>query len=242
MINLIVNEFKKLSIIKLVIMCVIIIITFAIIVLINKESSSFKTIYSVIPFLGILCTLIAGSIVSNEYNNGTFNIYLSKPYKRYKILLSKLLCVYIIIILFLILSIVSYTLFMSIYISVHIYIKEIIKCFVYTIPLFFISTFAFFLSTITKSSSLSCGISTFIYLFGSIISQLFFGINFNIIEYSFLPYLDFTIFENINELKVMNELLNINLTLNRGIIILVINIIILYLISNFIFIKRDISN
>ena len=44
------------------------------------------------PFLS---TIIAADIVSGEYSKGTFRLYLSRPISRSKILLSKLIIVYL---------------------------------------------------------------------------------------------------------------------------------------------------
>lgn len=73
-------------------------------------------------------------------------------------------------------------------------------------------------------------------------AQILFGINIKIIQYTFLPYLDFTIFSNNEELEIMNKELGINLSQNNGIIILLVSIIVLYLISNYVFNKKDIKN
>ena len=50
-------------------------------------------------FIIICIIMVSGSIVSDEYNKGTIKYLLIKPYKRYKILLSKLFSSIIIFVL-----------------------------------------------------------------------------------------------------------------------------------------------
>ena len=76
-----------------------------------------------------------------------------------------------------------------------------------------------------KNHVIVSSISILILCFGLIISQVLFGININIVEYTFLPYLDYSLFNDKLLLKEMNDELSIHLSLNRGIIIFCIGVL-----------------
>ena len=248
MIKLIKNELNKIFSFKYIIISLLFITSVFIVIYYNRDiedaSKVLNTSLYMIPFIGMITCLLTGGIMSNEFQNGTIRMYLTKPVKRWKILLSKLLAIYLIIFYYLFIVLISYILFESIYfdiksVNIIIFLKDY---FLYSIPVIFIGTLSLFLSTITISTSFSVGITCFIYLMASIIAQILFGIKFNIIQYTFLPYLDFTIFQNMDELNIMNSELGINLNVNNGIIILTLSTIILYLITNATFNKKDIKN
>lgn len=243
MIKLIINEFLKLRIIKIVYILFLLFITIFIIVYINRDSKDiFYTSIHLIPFLGLFLAILFGGIISNEYNAGTMRIYLTKPVKRYKVYLSKLIMMFMTIIIILLSIIIFYFiifLLLKINISKINHIDKLLLC---SIPLFFISVLILSISTITKSTSMSVGISLFLLLFSNIISQIFFGIKLTFIEYTFLPYLDFTIFEYIQDIKSMNIELGINLSINKGIVILIVYSILIFVISCYKFINTDINN
>ena len=98
-----------------------------------------------------------------------------------------------------------------------------------------------FISTIIKNTALCIGIDIFILVFSTLISQVLFGISFNIIEYTFLPYLDFNIFSDIDALNIMNNELGISLSIKRGIIIDLVFIIIFYRLGRLFFINKDVK-
>ena len=180
--------------------------------------------------------------MSNEFQNGTFKIYLTKPIKRSEILLSKILMMYLIVSIFIALIILSYlTCFIIFKIHFNSYYL-ISKFLLYSIPLFFIATFILFLSLITRSTAVSVGISLFTLLLSGLISEILFGINIKLIEYTFLPYLDFSIFENLVDINSLNYSLGLHLSINNGVIIIIFYSIILILCSFIIFNKKDISN
>ena len=245
MIKLIKNEILKINIIKIIILCVILIASVFIIVYVNKDFNGkdiFNTSIYLIPFLGVVICILFGGIMSNEFQNGTFKIYLTKPIKRSEILLSKILMMYLIVSIFIALIILSYlTCFIIFKIHFNSYYL-ISKFLLYSIPLFFIATFILFLSLITRSTAVSVGISLFTLLLSGLISEILFGINIKLIEYTFLPYLDFSIFENLVDINSLNYSLGLHLSINNGVIIIIFYSIILILCSFIIFNKKDISN
>ena len=71
MIKLINNEFKKIGFIKLIFPFIIFLI---VIILIFEFTDNMKnTIYNLIPFVGILTSIIYSGTISNEIENGTID-------------------------------------------------------------------------------------------------------------------------------------------------------------------------
>ncbi len=235
MIKLINNEFNKIKKSKLFFSQILFILSLFIMKKVS-DNDLLSLSYNLIPFIGVIVSIFFGGIISSEIENGTFRQYLTKPVKRYKIYLSKLISIFIYITLTIIL-IILFTFLLSKTIS----LRHIIKYFVYSIPVYFIGVFTLYLSTKFKSVSLCVGISIFTLSFSLIISQLFFGINVNIIEYTVLPYLDFSLFNDKIVLNNMNNELGINLNIYRGIIIDLATMFILYFLGNRKFIKKDIK-
>lgn len=236
MIKLINNEFNKIKKSKLLFSQLLFIITLFIMKKLSDDNL-LNLSYNLIPFIGIIVSIFYGGIISSEIENGTFRQYLTKPIKRWKIYLSKLISIFIYITITIILIIIF-----TFLLSKTFEFKHIIKYFVYSIPIYFIGVFTLYLSTKFKSVSLSVGISIFTLSFSLIISQIFFGININIFEYTFLTYLDFSLFNDKITLDNMNRELGINLNIYKGIVIDLLTMIIFYILGNRKFIKKDIKS
>lgn len=235
-IKLIINEFKKFGLFKMLITCLLFFIVIILIYL-NYKDGLISTSYKLIPFIGIITIIFFGGTISSEIENGSMKYYLTKPILRWKIYLSKLLTIYIFI-----LFVSTYILFVYLILIDKIDKSFIIMYYKYTIPLYLIGSICLFVSSIIKNTSLCIGINIFISVFSTLLSQILFGINFNIIEYSFLPYVDFSIFLDMKAIKLMNSELGINLSLNRGIYIDIIYSFIFYIFGNSIFNNKDIRN
>ena len=235
MIRLINNEFRKVKKSKLIFSQFLFVL---VIYIMNRlsDKSLFELTINLIPFVGIMTSIFYGGTISGEIENGNMRYYLTKPFKRWKIYLSKLISIFICISLTLIIIIISSIIIEGSFDKDYIY-----RFSLYSIPIFFIGTFILYLSTILKNSTLSVGLSIFILSFSLIISQLLFGVKFNIIEYTFLPYLDFSLFDDEFVLINMNNELGTNLSMNKGIIIDFVYMFILYFLGNRKFIKKDIK-
>ena len=235
MIKLIRNEFIKIKKSKLIFTQILFLIT---IIIVKKYSSKslFDLSFNLIPFISIMISILFGGIISKEIENGNFRYYLTKPYKRWKIYLSKLITI-IIYASITILLIILFSCILEKSID-KTYIFSFIK---YSFPVYFMCFYVLYLSTIFKSHSLSVGLSIFTISFSLIISQVLFGIEFNIIEYTFLPYLDFSIFKDYSSLMNINSELGINLNIKSGVIIDSIFMLLFYLLGNRKFIKKDIK-
>ena len=98
MIKLINNEFIKVKKIRILFTYILLIIS-----LIIMDKYSDKNIldlsYNLIPFIGIITSIIYGGIINGEIDKGTFRYYLTKPYKRWKIYASKMISIIIYIVL-----------------------------------------------------------------------------------------------------------------------------------------------
>lgn len=235
MIKLINNEFKKVGILKLSIPFVIFLIVIIIIYEFNDNMKN--TIFSLIPFIGIMISIIFSGIVSNEIDNGTIRFYLTKPVSRINILKSKFLTIVIYQIILL-----SFILFIYSVLCKDIDRIYIIKYVKYCSPLLLISSVIILFSILFKNTSITVGLSIFIIVFGGLITQLLLDINVTQIEFTFLPYMDFTLFDDSETLKLLNQTYKINLSVKKGIIINLISTIIFYKIGEFIFNKKDIKN
>ena len=98
MINLINNELLKIKKSKIIFIEILFIVS---LVLMNKygKDSLFNLSFNLIPFIGVIISLLYAGTISSEIENGTMRFYLTKPYKRYKIYLSKVIaCLYVVII------------------------------------------------------------------------------------------------------------------------------------------------
>ena len=236
MVNLIINEIRKIKIIKIIFIILLYIVS---LILINKNSNNsiYDMSYSLIPFIGIfLCLLFSGSICL-EIDNGSMRYYLTKPFKRYKIYLSKLIT----ILLFVFISYIVITIITCI-IGNSFNNKYFLKFFINCIPIIFMSSFILYLSIKFKNHVFVSILSILILCFSIIVSQVLFGIRFNIVEYTFLPYLDFSIFRDKTAILEMNKELGIHLSLNRGIVINLVYFLLFIVNGLVIFNKKDIKS
>lgn len=234
MINLIKNEFIKLGKVKFIGSHLVFLVSIIIYYYVNKKVITEEFILSLIPFVGVVLSIIFCSIVSSEYTKGTFRIYLTKPVKRFKIYISKLLTIFLTLYSILLHNLTIYALFTQ-SISVNFTTKYIS----YSHSLVLISTIIMMLSTIIKSASLISGIIILLLTFGFALFELLTLTNLKILEYTFLPYLDLNMLSN---LKVINESLGTNLSLRNSIFIIIFYSLLFFIIGLFIFNKKDIRN
>ncbi len=225
-----------------------------------KEKFIMEKSYIVLTFLGLALAVIGCSIVSSEINNRSIKELITKPFKRWKFITSKYIAILISTIIFSLTLLLSMTLLILLITKTNVfelkelvfindkivsvnYFIEFIKTFcIYLVPLIFISSFSIFLSTVISSTSLSTTIVIVLSLTSTLIFQLLFRLKLKFIEYTFLPYMDLTIYNNILDKFSINSAFGVNLNITSGIIILLIYSIIFFLLSNFIFSKKDIVN
>ena len=236
MIKLIINEIKKVKISKIIFTYILFIISLFII---NKYSVNniYDMSYYLIPFIGIIISILFSGSICLEIENGNMRYYLTKPYRRYKIYLSKLITIIIYILILYLLIVINTS-----FIARSLDYKYIFKYFVHLIPIIFLSSFILYLSIKLKSHVLVSTISILILCFSLTLSQVLFGIHFNIFEYTFLPYLDFSIFNDKLLINDMNNELGIHLSLRSGIIINIIYFILFSVLGIIKFSKKDIKS
>lgn len=140
---------------------------------------------SLIMIIGLFVMVIAGSIVANEYSQGTIKFLLINPVKRWKILISKYItCIltgYAFIVMFYVLTVISSGIVFGFspmnaqhieYVSGKVVATSglwyIFKVYMtQSISVLVMSTLAFAISSLVRSSSLAIGISVFLMLTGN---------------------------------------------------------------------------
>lgn len=233
MIKLIKNEFFKLGILKIILLNFLFLWTIIVCYCVNKRAVTEEFLLSLIPFIGVGVSIIFCGIMSNEYKSGTFRIYLTKPVKRTKVYISKLLTIFLTTFFILIQNFTIYAL-----LTHDASVNFTIKYFSYSHSLILISIIIIMLSTIIKSSSLTSGIVIMLLTFGFSVFELLQLTNINFFEYTFLPYLDLNV---LNKLDYVNVILGVNLSLKKSIIINSIYSILFFIIGIYIFNKKDIK-
>lgn len=235
MINLIINEIKKTRLSKIIITYILVVIS---LLLINNYStkSIFDMSFNLIPFIGIFVSLLFSGSICFEIENGSMKYYLTKPYKRYKVYLSKLITILLYVIISYLIIIITTSLIGSSF-NYRYYLKYLI----HMIPIIFLSSFILFLSTSFKSHVFVSSVSILTLCFSLTISQVLFGLKFNIIEYTFLPYLDYSIFNDKLLIINMNRELNTNINLKMGVFLDILYFFVLLVLGLIKFKKKDIK-
>ncbi len=236
MINLIRNEFTKLGKFKLIMPFFLFITIFIIEYYLNKIVT-FDNLIILIPYIGIVLSIIFSGIVSVEIDNGTFKYYLTKAKTRAKVLLSKIIMEFIYTFV-----LTSILLGLFYIINSNLNMHLILKYYTFTIPLYFIVSLTTFLSIIIKNTPINSGMCIILLSFGGILSEFLFKNNSKFIEYTFLPYLDLTIFNSSESINLVNLEYGINLNINYGIFINVLFILLFNIIGFILFIKKDIKS
>lgn len=225
-----------------------------------------KTIMNNGLHLGAIVLLIIviseAGIMAKEHSSGTIKLLLTKPVKRYKVLLSKLL--YLILemyIVWLVGSIIMFFIsgfsygFNDLFTSKLIvssgtikevnyllwYFKELIIC---SIPVICFITIMFSFSTLTLSTSFTSSVTSTMTLFSMLIWMLIANSKayfLTFLSYTPLPWLDYWYTQN-NSTAYMKAISRTNLSNSYGFIISILVSVIVFLITAFIYNKKDIKN
>ena len=223
----------------------------------NKLINLMNNSYTIIMFVSMLIFYVASSIYSDEVKNGTISNYISKPYSRYKIYLSKLIVLILLSLFVSVLILVENSVLCSIFTKTNIlkvndvfyknnelhitnyYILFTIKYLTICIPIIFNVILTYTISHITKSKSLSLILSILIFIFSPVLSTFLFTSNLKIIQYTFIPYLDFNSFLDKASIVYSNGVYGISLNILNGIIILLVYSILFILFGLFKFKKEE---
>lgn len=205
-------------------------------------------------FIIVFGIIIAGTIISNEFQKGTIKLLLTRPYSRNKILLSKYIISMLCIIMFVIVFVIAQYVVGGIVFGFDIFnisaieydlntnkivVMSVLKYSIYTIlgvlPTYIlISTLAFALGTITMNSGVSIAIPILGYSVSSII-------NYYIQKINWLKYF-VTANWNLNVYQFGGKGLADRLNLWISIVICFIYLLIMIITSFIVFKKRDIKN
>lgn len=229
---------------------------------IDDARNSLNSTYLVYISIAILlCIIIGGGIVSSEYSTGTIRLLMIRPVLRWKILLSKLIAVFIIgygaIFLLFALNIVSSGMahgFEGLSVPI-LYIKDgvivqgsfilslIPKLMFASISLVFIISAVFFLSTVLRNTAVAVGITMAGYFASMPATQIAANQGFTWIDKTFLPYVNLSTYVSGNS-WVVDMLKQCGLKLDPvfGAIYLLVISFILITIAFIVFNKRDVTN
>lgn len=208
----------------------------------------------------VIAIIIAGGIVSSEFSTGTVRLLMIRPVSRWKFLFSKLMAVLIVGYTTLILSVgmliissgITYGFkgfgtnvisFVGGSIVEKNYIASIIpKLMFSSISLIFIIAVAITLSTITRNTALSVGLTMMMYLGSSPATLMLTGLNMKWVTKTIFPYMNLSNFYGDSIIVGMiKQQFGVNLDPNFGAAYLLIFAAILLTISFISFVKRDVK-
>ena len=207
-------------------------------------------------FLIVVVVMIAGTIVSEEFNKGTIKLLLVKPYSRNKILMSKAITTLIMIIFIIVVTLVMQILIGGIIFGfdslsepvvaynfntntmeeMNIFANLGVQTLTQLPMIILLATLAFAISTLFTNSTLAITISLLGYMSASIINQLAIGYNLQFMKYFVTMNWDLSIYAN-GALPYMEGM---NMTMS--IIICIVYFLIMMIPTFMVFKKRNIKN
>lgn len=214
-----------------------------------------------VSFAIILCIIIGGGIVSSEYSTGTVRLLMIRPVSRWKILISKLISVFIIgygvLLITVVLNIISSGIMNGFgglatkvisfsgesIVRQNFIISIIPKLLFSSISLIFIIALVFAISTIIKNTALAVGLTTVAYLGSSAATLIMANLGMRWVEKTILPYMSLSTFiTNPYYIQMFKDQYNIVLNPTMGAIQLIVFAVILIIASFLVFEKRDVKN
>ena len=207
-------------------------------------------------FLIVVVVMIAGTIVSEEFNKGTIKLLLVKPYTRNKILMAKAITTLMMIIFIIVVTLVMQILIGGIIFGfdslsepvvaynfntntmeeMNIFANLGVQTLTQLPMIILLATLAFAISTLFTNSTLAITISLLGYMAASIINQLAIGYDLQFMKYFVTMNWDLSIYAN-GALPYMEGM---NMTMS--IIICVIYFLIMMIPTFIVFKKRNIKN
>ena len=207
-------------------------------------------------FLIVVVVMIAGTIVSEEFNKGTIKLLLVKPYSRNKILMSKAITTLIMIIFIIVVTlvlqiliggiifgfdslsepVVAYNFNTNTMEEMNIFANLGVQTLTQLPMIILLATLAFAISTLFSNSTLAITISLLGFMSASIINQLAIGYDLQFMKYFVTMNWDLSIYAN-GALPYMEGM---NMTLS--IIICVVYFLIMMIPTFIVFKKRNIKN
>ncbi len=207
----------------------------------------------------LLVCITSSGIVSGEHNKGTIKNIITTPVKRYKILLSKFIYLILHTYILWLIGVVILSLYAGIrfgfndlitpkliysggkVIEVNYYLYLLKDLFLASIPIIAFLSILFFLSTVTLNTALTTSIMSVLAIIPSILYFICFYLKLKFLVYT--PFLYFDCGFIFNKMEYFTNILKqVDMNLNLGIVVSLITIIVLYGITNVIYLKRDIKN
>lgn len=224
---------------------------------ISKAKKLIINITSLLYLLGIIMIFKSFHSLSYDFQTKSIRYVFLSSHKRTTILISKIISLILQMIFYILLILI--TILITTYLLTHenifnltelfIYEEELIKvpfiifilykCLIFMMPVIFMISLTLFLCTIFKGNSITLIINMIIYLLGITLTNLAITNNIQIVKYTFLPYLDYTYFNDGISVTLQNIIYNTNFSYFNGTIILYIYSVI-FIILNSLFIKKDI--
>ena len=207
-------------------------------------------------FLIVVIVMIAGTIVSEEFNKGTIKLLLVKPYTRNKILMAKaittLMMIIFVIAVILVMQIliggiifgfdslsepvVAYNFNTNTMEEMNIFANLGVQTLTQLPMIILLATLAFAISTLFNNSTLAITISLLGFMSASIINQLAIGYDLQFMKYFVTMNWDLSIYAN----EALPYMEGMNMTMS--IIICVIYFLIMMIPTFIVFKKRNIKN
>ena len=207
-------------------------------------------------FLIVVVVMIAGTIVSEEFNKGTIKLLLVKPYTRNKILMAKAITTLIMIIFIIVVTLVMQILIGGIIFGfdslsepvvaynfntntmeeMNIFANLGVQTLTQLPMIILLATLAFAISTLFTNSTLAITISLLGYMAASIINQLAIGYDLQFMKYFVTMNWDLSIYAN-GALPYME-----GMSMTMSIIICVVYFLIMMIPTFIVFKKRNIKN
>lgn len=227
------------------------------------KSITFVNLFDIFALLSIF---FASGLVAKEFSTKTINLLLIRPVRRWKILLSKYICLFTLILGMIGSGVIVYLLgcgirygFADLFIN-HMYVSGgtvheinfiiwmLGKAFIAAIPIIFLATFTFMISTLSKSSAVSIILGVLAYISSPLSLMLTEFISEK--SYARLPFPYITSwansFTNISTLKpirsiLTNNFMGIEYSYTYGYLLLIALSIIFIVFSFLSFTKRDVK-
>ena len=214
-----------------------------------------------INIVAIITIIIASSIVSSEFSKGTIRLLMIRPASRWKILLSKLISLFIISLVLLTASITLVTIVSGfiygfnglatpvlsinngIISEQNYFVSMLPKLAFASISIIFVTSFAFILSTVFKNTALAVALPVAAFSGCSIVTMLMANLNQSWIAKTFIPYINLSSF--IKEggfMSMLQDQFNLALNSTMGSVQLIILSIVFIAISFIVFTKKDVTN
>lgn len=218
--------------------------------------NQFKTSYIILIIVSLYIISISSKSIGYEYEIKTIKNMLIKN-KKSDIIFSKLISLIIISFIIYLLVYLTNMITISIYNNYNVFdltnivyknakfikesfiIKHTCEYFMYFIPNIMVICLSLFISLLFKSSIIATIVSMFLTISSSFITDLMLGLNIKLISYTFLPYMDYSIFSNMENIYLYNMENGINLDPSIGVVILFITSLICIVSSLIIIYKRE---